>query len=231
MNLRVGTTSEPAAKRRKGTAARPAAPLSLDLLAGEPILVTGDCLLADALVRWLIGQAVCLLAPDELELVVALPSDDPLTWSWLSLLPHTKSRGAHPLWSADLPGSRRLVSELMAEVDRATVNRRPFPLRRLVIADARTADAGLDPFRGLASRGVGVASVVVARDESAPATTHMAGVRRIHLDGSNAQLSVEGGQAAATPDGVSAAWAREVALALSRLVPAARAPRMGASSG
>ncbi len=225
LNLRVGTTSEPAGRRRKGTAAPPAAPLTVDLLAGEPILLTGDPLLTDGLVRWLVGQAGCLLAPDELELVVALPSDDPLTWSWLSLLPHTKSRGSHPLWSADLSGSRRLISELLAEVDRATVSQRPFPLRRLVIADVRTAVSGLDPFRDLTSRRVGVAAVIVDRDERASGSGEIAGAKRLHLDGSNAQLSLAGHPSAATPDGVSAAWAREVALALSRLVPAERRPR------
>ncbi|HEX4017824.1 MAG TPA: protein kinase [Frankiaceae bacterium] len=224
LRMRVGTLSEPAGKRRKTAAAMPASPLTVDLLGGEPIVLSGDPALCDALIRWLIGQSACLLAPDELELVVALPSDDPLTWSWLSLLPHTKGRGTHPTWSADLPGSRRLISELVAEVDRATVSLRPFPLRRLVIADARTTAGGLDPFRSLTGRNVGVAAILVDRSDEASGADLTAGARGLHLDGSNAQLTLTGHPSVATPDGVSAAWAREIALALSRLTPA---PRQG----
>ena len=80
---------------------------------------------------------------------MALPSNDPLTWSWLSLLPHTQRAGSRPAWSADLPGSRRLISDLQADVDRSTLDLGPFPLRRLVIADSRAA-LGVDEFRAIA---------------------------------------------------------------------------------
>lgn len=218
LSLRVGTSAGATGKSRRGGVPMPPTPLTADLLSAEPILITGDTALTDSLLRWLIGQAVVLLGPDELQLLVALPSNDPLTWSWLSLLPHTQGRGLRPTWSADLPGARRLISELEADVHRGTVDIRPFPLRRLVVADSRAA-SGVETFRAFAGPRTGVAVVLVARDESVPAP---AGVRRLHLDGDTAQLTLDGEARAATPDGVAAAWAREVALALSRLVPAAR---------
>ena len=49
-----------------------------------------------------------------------------------------------------------------------------------------------------------------------------AGTRHLDLDGDTAQLTLDGEAVSATPDGVAPTWAREVALALSRLVPAVR---------
>lgn len=105
-------------------------PATVTLRAG-PVVLAGPESFLDDVFLWLVMQAVALLHPDDLELVVA--SDDVDRWAWTSLLPHAE---------AGVVVSRAIAAQGLAPSGRP---------RRLVVCD-RARVVGLGPSDFVLSR-------------------------------------------------------------------------------
>ena len=199
-----------------GTA--PAVPVTIRAADAGTIGIAGPRGRVDALARWLVAQAAALHSPAELEIAAAVAVGD--EWSWLKWLPHAERLGAGP------GAARRVVEDLgrLVAVRRGddgpglAGSEQRLPHVLLVVDETVAPERALTR-QVLDAQDAGVTVLWLARQRR-----DLPGEARVvvQLDDGSARLAVtdarDGSEHAdVSADGVAAAYALELALALAPL--------------
>ncbi|HTU84916.1 MAG TPA: FtsK/SpoIIIE domain-containing protein, partial [Solirubrobacteraceae bacterium] len=191
------------------------APVVVDLSRGGVVGLVGPREPALALARSLVCQAAVLHGPADLRVAVLTEASGPEAWDWVKWLPHVRdaaSGGARRLLAAGPAGASTLAAELS---DPDTGDQR----RTLVVLDSPELIEGRGaPGRALLRRSELISGIVLAGSvERLPASCTTV----VELSAEGAEATLRRPQAGELTDpllvaGVSAATARECALALAR---------------
>jgi DNA segregation ATPase FtsK/SpoIIIE, S-DNA-T family len=150
-------------------------PITIDLPAAGVLGVCGDKGLVSGVVRWLLAQVAAWHSPQDVRIVFLMATHATLSsWTWLTLLPHTREDDSQMCWSQvgalDRDGqARRRVVELEAVMEQR-LRRSPEagrdvwrPWYVMVLSDARRL-RGMPGVARLLAHGSQVGIVAVCLD-------------------------------------------------------------------
>jgi S-DNA-T family DNA segregation ATPase FtsK/SpoIIIE len=234
LDLRVGVADLPARVEAEGdlqdgwTTARDV-PVVIPLRAAGVLGLAGARDRAQALARWLVGQAAVWHSPRDLQLVVLAEPAAASHWDWVRWLPHTRPDGrqdCRALLGLGLQQASARVGELTTLVEtrraeQATAARGARTDNRpvLVVVDGARALRAVPGLAGLLTdgRSVGVYAVCIEEDERL--LPEECGATVVLTGGATIDVKVTGrpDMPSVTADLVSPSWSEAVARALAPL--------------
>ncbi|MCM0621263.1 FtsK/SpoIIIE domain-containing protein [Nocardioides bruguierae] len=205
------------------------APVGVSLRQVPVVGVCGDPAEADALARWLVGQAAVLHTPRDLRVVVLTGAEREPQWGWTRWLPHCRAEGepVAALLGTDQSSVGRRVAELVQLVEDRRGDDSPGSVARraqggvppgpdvLVVLDGARALRSLPGVVTLLREGPAVGVHTLCLDEDERSLPEECGAVLEVLDGAlELRRTTAGAVSRIRPDLVEPAWAERVGRAL-----------------